>query len=105
MPISSNDAVDTYLEKLGIALTHTKIGSPYVIAAMNEAIAKGSSRVVSWEVNGGFLLGTDFSLAGGTLQALPTRDSILPILCALLSASQQNTSLSELFLRLPSRYT
>ncbi|MBM3254431.1 MAG: hypothetical protein FJZ16_09280, partial [Candidatus Omnitrophica bacterium] len=57
------------------------------------------------EVNGGFLLGSDFTLGTTTLKALPTRDSILPILCALVSAQEKGIPLFELFLRLPRRYT
>ena len=89
----------------GITLKQTKIGSPYVIKAMNEAIARGKSSVVGWEVNGGFLNGTDFLINGNTLKALPTRDAFLPLLCALAEATARNIAVSELFAALPRIYT
>jgi phosphomannomutase len=105
VPISANDSVAIQLAKNGVKLRHTKIGSPYVIEAMNEAIAQGKSSVVSWEVNGGFLTGTDFSINGKTLKALPTRDGLLPGLCVLAQATKKDTAVSELFAELPRRYT
>lgn len=104
-PVSASDAVDTELDRLGIAFTHTKIGSPYVIVAMQEAEMKGKQRVVCWEVNGGFMLGTSLEVAGGTLKPLPTRDAFFPILVALLAAKEAGIKVSELFGRLPQRFT
>ena len=104
VPISANDSVSIQLKKSGIALRYTKIGSPYVIQAMKDAIMHGKS-AVGWEVNGGFLTGTDFSINGNTLKALPTRDAFLPILCALVQAAERGVGISELFAELPRRYT
>lgn len=105
VPVSANDAVDIHLQELGVPLVHTKIGSPYVVTAMQAAATRGHARIVGWEVNGGFLLGSDFALNNQTLAALPTRDAFLPILCALHAAIRQNCTVSELFGRLPKRYT
>ena len=105
VPISVNDAVDIQLAKDSIEYTHTKIGSPYVIAAMKEAIARGSQKVVGWEVNGGFLTGTDFVLNGKLLKALPTRDAFLPIIGVMLQAIKKNIPVSALFSQLPRRYS
>jgi phosphomannomutase len=104
VPVSANDAAVTFCGALGVPLVQTKIGSPYVIAAMNTADTSLSPRG-SWEVNGGFLLGTDVKIGSGSLRALPTRDAVLPILAALLSAIDQNLTISALFAKLPSRYT
>jgi phosphomannomutase len=104
-PVSTSDAVDQALESSGIAVTHTKIGSPYVIVAMNEAEQAGKSRVVGWEVNGGFLLGTELKLGNGSLQPLPTRDAFFPMFVALLSAATANQTVAELFASLPQRFT
>jgi len=104
-PVSASDAVDAELSRLGIAFEHTKIGSPYVIVAMQGAEAKGKKRVVCWEVNGGFMLGTPLEVGDSTLKALPTRDAFFPILVALLSAKEQNIKVSQLFGRLPQRFT
>lgn len=105
VPISSSDAVTQYMDDNDISLELTKIGSPHVISAMNAARAQGSDKVVGWEVNGGFLLGSDFNIRGNLLTALPTRDAFLPILIALISAAEQNKTVSALFTELPSRFT
>ncbi len=104
-PASTNDAVDTELAKHSIVIERTKVGSPYVIAAMNDHVAAGYRRVVSWEVNGGFLTSNDFALSDGILKALPTRDAVLPIIAALHAAAQMKLKVSELFGRLPQRFT
>jgi phosphomannomutase len=105
VPISANDSVAIQLKKSGVVLRYTKIGSPYVIQAMKDAIAHGGSSAVSWEVNGGFLTGNDISINGSTLKALPTRDAFLPILCALAQAVKRGMNVSGLFAELPRRYT
>ncbi|MDP8299155.1 MAG: hypothetical protein P9L88_04555 [Candidatus Tantalella remota] len=107
VPISANDAVVSALGKKGIRVTQTKIGSPYVVAAMNEERAKDpSAKVVSWESNGGFLLGSDWKIENGTLKALPTRDAVLPLLSAIMLAVESSKSVSEIIdEKLPPRYT
>lgn len=102
VPVSSNDAVDAFCQNYGLELAHTKIGSPFVIEAMEVAQAKPA---VGWEVNGGFLLGDDMSLNDAVLKALPTRDAVLPVICSLLLAMQKGQKVSELFAGLPARYT
>lgn len=104
-PVSSSDAVDSYLTANNVEWTHTKIGSPFVIVAMQEEAAKGKQRVVGWEVNGGFLLGVDIELNGKTLSALPTRDAIFPIIVALHAAVDAGGSVAEVFASLPQRFT
>lgn len=105
IPVSSSDAVDQYLENSAIEYLHTRIGSPYVIVAMDEAVKKAKQKVVGWEVNGGFLLASDFIVNGNPLTALPTRDAFLPIIIALVSAAEQNKTISMLFDELPARST
>lgn len=74
----------------------TKVGSPFVIAGMEQAKAAGAQAVVGFEANGGFLLGSDVSLGDKTLPALPTRDAMLPILATLAAARAAGTSLADL---------
>ena len=100
--VSANDAVDKACAERGVVLAKTKIGSPYVISSMLSADARPS---VAWELNGGFLTADDISVNGNTLKALPTRDAMLPILAALISAHKARIALSELFNRLPRRFT
>mgnify|MGYP000144326211 CR=1 FL=1 len=102
VPISANDAVDLYFAPRGIVPIKTKIGSPYVIAAMQQA---RGSRCVAWEANGGFLIGTAIEKDGRTLDPLPTRDSAV-VLCSLLAlAKEKGCSVSEIFAVLPDRYS
>lgn len=104
-PVSSSDATDAYVASKNIAWQHTKIGSPYVVEAMEDMAASGKTRVTGWEVNGGFLLGADMQVENGTLKALPTRDALLPIIVALLAAVKSQTTVAEVFAKLPARFT
>lgn len=102
-PVSSNSAV----EKSGwfADVVRTRIGSPFVIAAMNEALGQGASNVVGYEANGGFLTASDIDLDGRILKALPTRDAVIVPLTILLMASKAGQSISELLNTLPQRFT
>ena len=77
----------------------TKIGSPYVIAAME---ARAGAKVAGYEPNGGFLLGWDI---GRGLVPLMTRDSALPLLAVLASAAERGVTVSALLDDLPGRRT
>lgn len=101
-PISSNDAVDVYAKDNDLESIHTKIGSPYVIDAMNESTVTPK---VGWEVNGGFLTGSEIEKEDKLLTALPTRDAFFPILAVLDEAVRNQKSVSELFAELPKRFT
>jgi phosphomannomutase len=104
VPISTNDAIDRG-SLAPVLEAKTKIGSPYVIAGMQTAVAKGHRRVCGWEANGGFLTGSDIDRNGKTLTALPTRDAVLPLLCALSAANQRRMTVPELFSTLPRRFS
>lgn len=104
IPISSNDAVTQQLSDDGVECATTKIGSPYVIVQMDE-FKSSHETIVGWEVNGGFLTGSDITLNGKTLSALPTRDALLPIVVAILAAVEKKCTVSELFAKLPNRFT
>jgi phosphomannomutase len=105
VPISANDAVERRMLERGVYLEKTKIGSPFVVAALEKLRRQRTrARVCGWEANGGFLTATDASLPGGKLSALPTRDATLPILANLFAAAEQRSSLAALWEQLPSRY-
>ena len=102
-PVSCNTAVekcDWFRE-----VRRTRIGSPYVVASMIEAAARGAKCVVGYEANGGFLLNSDVSLGGKTLRALPTRDAVIVMLGILLLAKAQGRSVAALAASLPARFT
>lgn len=91
-PVTSNSGIEaagTY------AVTRTRVGSPYVIAGMNEALAADKDGVMGFEANGGTLTGSNFLVDGISLRALPTRDSFLPILATLLAAAVAARPLSQ----------
>lgn len=104
VPISCNDAVDrgSLKDKLE---PKTRIGSPYVIAGMQSALAKGRQCVCGWEANGGFLTGSDIHRSGRALAALPTRDAFLPILGVLFAAHERGVPVTDLFAQLPHRFS
>jgi len=98
-PVSSN----TVLERSGwfSQVIRTRIGSPYVLAGMDEA----SGIVAGYEANGGFLLGSDISHYGVSLKALPTRDAVLPMLALISLARAAGAPISSLPSSLPARFT
>jgi phosphomannomutase len=102
-PVSCNTAIEA--SGLFQHVIRTRIGSPYVIAGMEQASADGSSSVAGFEANGGFLAGQGLSVNQHDLPALPTRDAVLPALAVLAMASQQGTKVSALLADLPQRFT
>ena len=102
-PVSCNTAI----EKAGWfqKVVRTRIGSPYVIAGMEQAQKDGSISVAGFEANGGFLAGVGLKVNQQILSALPTRDAVLPILALLASAKAKQLKLSGLLSDLPARYT
>ncbi|MEB3421103.1 phosphomannomutase [Salipiger marinus] len=78
-PISSNSGVTA---KGFAAVQRTRIGSPFVIAAMEAA----GGKVVGYEANGGFLLGFEAEGPKGSFAPLRTRDCVLPLVMALIAA-------------------
>ncbi|MFH0764522.1 MAG: phosphomannomutase [Candidatus Omnitrophota bacterium] len=107
VPVSANDSIEKICKDKGIELTQTRIGSPFVIAAMNDSIGRHSAgwNVVSWESNGGFLTGTDLKIGDKTLKALPTRDAVLPLVSAIHLIVKSGSSVSRFLKALPSRFT
>ena len=102
-PVSSNSAVEGcgWFEQV----VRTRIGSPYVIAAMQQALAAGHNAVAGYEANGGFLIADELALPGGRLAPLPTRDAVVVVLTLLLSARDQGCPVSGLRAALPQRFT
>jgi len=102
-PVSCNSAV----EKSGCfkRIDRTRIGSPFVIAAMDAAISDGANNVVGYEANGGFLTATDIELGGRILTALPTRDAMIVPLAILLLAKASGSSILSVLATLPQRFT
>lgn len=92
-PVTSNSGIEANGSFL---VKRTRVGSPYVIAAMNEALAEGRTGVIGFEANGGLLTASPFLINGRELRPLPTRDSFLPVLAVLSLAAQDKRPLSQI---------
>ena len=106
------------LERTGFFpnVIRTKVGSPYVVAAMQHAIrtaASNAESIVGFEPNGGFLTGTPLSTRhiadamqlsepkNPILAPLPTRDPTIVHIAVLAYAKREGLSLSKLAEMLP----
>lgn len=95
-PVSSN----TGAEDKFASVIRTRIGSPYVIAGMEQA----GGDVVGYEANGGFLLGFGAMGPVGPLPPLMTRDAVLPLV-APLALARAAGGLAALVSAEPARFT
>jgi phosphomannomutase len=103
-PVNVNTVLE--LQKTERVTMRTRIGSPYVIAGMDELLQQSpDARVVGYEANGGFLVGADFVVNNQVLHALPTRDSVLPALIVLAISYEKTCPISRLTYGYPDRYT
>lgn len=94
-PVSSNSGIESHMDAV-----RTRIGSPYVIAAMEAA----GGAVVGYEANGGFLLG--FDACEGRLPRLMTRDAVLPLVATIAAArGGKGFDLAGRIAREPARFT
>ncbi len=102
-PVSCNSAV----EKSGLfkSVTRTQIGSPFVIAAMQELQQQGETSVVGYEANGGFLTATPIYHKTSELAPLATRDAVIVPLAILMAAIDKKVTISGLLQILPRRFT
>ena len=92
-PVTSNSGIEAAGD---FTVARTKVGSPFVIAGMAEALSQGRDHVVGFEANGGFLTATPFRLNGKEIAPLPTRDCFLPILATLQLKASGGKKLSEI---------
>ncbi|MDP2739210.1 MAG: phosphomannomutase [Pseudorhodobacter sp.] len=97
-PLSSNTGVEAG-GRFGRVI-RTRIGSPYVLAAMQAT----PGRVVGYEANGGFVLGFAATGPTGPLPALLTRDALLPLIATLVQARGRG-GLAALVAAEPARFT
>lgn len=105
--VATTVSCNTAVESCGAfaKVVTTRIGSPYVIEGIEHLIRSGAKQVVGFEPNGGFLVGSPIERNGRTLEALMTRDAVLPILCLLSMAREDGLQVSELLRHLPARFT
>ena len=92
-PVTSNSGIEAAVAG---KVLRTRVGSPFVIAAMNEAVTNGETAVAGFEANGGTLTATPFIINGKTLAPLPTRDSLMPVLAVLALAAAEGRALSAI---------
>jgi phosphomannomutase len=95
IPVTSNrKMVDDDLYGKGMKVLKTRVGSPYVIDAVQGYLAENpDTAAVTWEANGGFLLMTPVQIEGAEaeLKALPTRDATLPLVLAVHQIGETET--------------
>lgn len=105
--VATTVTCNTAVEECGsfAEVLKTRIGSPYVIEAIEQLFEGGSSGVVGFEPNGGFLVGTPICRDERCLLPLMTRDAVLPMLCLLAAAREKDCRLSDLARSLPRRFT
>jgi phosphomannomutase len=102
-PVTSTSAI----ERSGLfeRVSRTRIGSPHVLARMEELIAAGApGPIVGFEANGGVLLGGPVNRPGQTFASLPTRDALVAHLALLVQAASKG-SMRALVGSLPARAT
>ncbi|HEV7305052.1 phosphomannomutase [Ensifer sp.] len=92
-PVTSNSGLE---RSKGLSILRTQVGSPFVIAGMQQALAEGARKVAGFEANGGTLTASPFVVNGRELTALPTRDSFLPVVAVLAAAVEARLPLSVL---------
>lgn len=99
-PVTSNSGIEAALDA---KIVRTRVGSPFVIAGMEQAAKSGGQRIIGFEANGGVLTGSPLTAGAVNLPALPTRDCMLPILGVLAASLGAGKPLSSLVgnLRLP----
>jgi phosphomannomutase len=92
-PVTSNSGIEAAGE---FRVIRTRVGSPFVIEGMQQALDAGETDVMGFEANGGLLTASPFVKNGATLTALPTRDSFLPVLATLYLAKSRAKPLSQI---------
>lgn len=92
-PVTSHSGIE---EAGAFKTIRTRVGSPFVIAGMQDALSAGYSGVVGFEADGGTLTGSGFLIGDSTLNPLPTRDSFLPILATLALRAAGDRPLSHI---------
>lgn len=102
LPISCNSGISE-LKQLKETV-FTKIGSPFVVAALDE-LSKKHSIVAGFEANGGYILKSKIMKNVEELKSLPTRDSVLPIVAMLALCAKEKVTPAELTQKLPQTYT
>lgn len=102
LPISCNSGIAEMKNFKKVSLT--KIGSPFVVQALNE-LEHEFKKVGGFEANGGYLLQSNVNIDGKNLTSLPTRDAVLPVLSVLALAKKYELKTSEITGLLPKIYT
>jgi len=102
-PVSCNTAVEKCNRFKKVI--RTRIGSPFVIAGMNQATANGAANTIGYEANGGFFINSPITHNGKTLQELPTRDAVIVLISILLLSIRNGKTISQLKAGLPQRFT
>ena len=99
-PVSCNTGVELCGDF--VQVKRTKIGSPYVIEGIDLVNEESQGHtVMACEANGGFILGANIHWGLCKLDALKTRDAVLPIIVILKESQVRAIKVSGLLEDLP----
>jgi len=102
LPVSCNSGIAAISQFKKVIMT--KIGSPFVVQALNELSGQFKT-VAGFEANGGYLLQSEVHKGDDQLSSLPTRDAVLPVLAVLALAKEQSLKISAVTGLLPKVFT
>jgi len=102
-PVSCNTAIE--LTGAFQSVKRTRIGSPYVIEAIKVLESESFDKIAGFEANGGYILATNITNQNAKLDALCTRDAVLPILAVIALSKKKQCKISELMAQIPNRIT
>jgi phosphomannomutase len=102
-PVSCNTAIE--LTGAFQTVKRTRIGSPYVIEAIKALESESFDKIAGFEANGGYILATNIMNENARLEALCTRDAVLPILAVIALSKQKQCKISALMAQIPNRVT
>jgi phosphomannomutase len=92
-PVTSSSGSEAVLDA---EVLRTRVGSPFVIEAMQARGQNNGDCVVGFEANGGFLMLTQSRFCDADIAPLPTRDALLPLAAVLRLCVDKNARVSSL---------
>ena len=105
VPISANDAVDRRMKERGASLLKTKIGSPYVVSALDELRrTEKFARIVGWGNKWRIFDGKRYSIKCGHAAGIADTQFDFADLGNSVCRAEQGIDLSTLWDRLPARF-
>ncbi len=98
VPIHINHRAYQVMLDNGVEVMLTRVGSPHVIKVLTDKQKQNKNlKLYGFEANGGGIIFSSHYIPGiGEIRPLPTRDPILPVICAMVLAKQKKLDISGL---------